>query len=238
MHSKYSLNAHKIGSNVFVEKPGFFNNEEINILKNEFINSKLKYMVGFQRQFNPSIKLLKNILKSGDLGKISKVFVKVSSFIPSWHPYENYKELYACKKNLGGGILHTECHELFLLSSLFGCHKYCKKKLFSSYEHELDVSDSCELEIGYDDFKVYCDISFMREPNERVLEFEMELGTIKLDLNSNKIIIYKNKNLIEEKKFNFSSDFLFELQAKSVLKLEYDNKITFSRLEALGEIIN
>ena len=238
MHAEYSLYAHKIGSNVFVEKPGFFKNEEISLLKNEFINSELKYMVGFQRQFNPALKALRKILRSAKLGKLNKVFVKVSSFIPNWHPYENYKELYACRSNLGGGILHTECHELFLLTTLFGCHKYCNKKFYTSDKHNLDVYDSCELEIGFDDYKIHCDISFMREPNERILKFEMEFGTITLDLNSNEILIHKNENLIEEKTFNISSDFLFELQAKAILELEYDNKVTFRNLEALGKIIN
>ena len=78
----------------------------------------------------------------------------------------------------------------------------------------------------------------MREPNERILKFEMELGSINIDLNSNKINLYRKDNSSEEKTFNFSSDFLFELQAKAILKLEYDNKVTFRNLEALGKIIN
>lgn len=78
----------------------------------------------------------------------------------------------------------------------------------------------------------------MRKPNERILKFEMELGSINVDLNSNRININSKDYPEEEKIFNFSNDYLFELQAKSVLKLDYDNEVTFRNLEALGKIIN
>lgn len=238
MHAEYSLLAHEINSNVLVEKPGFFKDEEIVLLKSKFLNSELKYMVGFQRQYNPILKFLKKILFKSKLGKLNKVLVKVSSFVPSWHPYENYKDLYACKADLGGGILHTECHELFLLCSLFGSYKYCKKNFKTSNKYNIDVPDSCELEIGFERFKLYCDISFMRKPNERILNFEMELGNINVDLNSNRININIKDHPEEEKIFNFSNDYLFELQAKSVLNLDYDNEVTFRNLETLSKIIN
>lgn len=238
MHAEYSLYAHSIGSNVLVEKPGFFKNEEIISLKNKFLNSKLKFMVGFQRQFNPVLNLLKNILNSGELGELKKGLIKVSSFVPNWHSYENYQDLYACKSTLGGGVLHTECHEIFLICTLFGSPEYCKKKYTTSPSHNIDVGDTCNLEIVFKKFNIFCDISFFREPNERNITFIMSLGTIILDLNSNKITIIKKGKEIKEKKFNFSNDYLFDLQARSVIDLDYENSKTFKNLEDLGKIIN
>ena len=43
-----------------------------------------------------------------------------SSYLPDWHPYENYKESYAAKKELGGGVVLTSIHELDYLYWLFG----------------------------------------------------------------------------------------------------------------------
>ena len=45
---------------------------------------------------------------------------KLSSYVPEWHKYENHKELYACNKDLGGEVILTECHEIDILSNIFG----------------------------------------------------------------------------------------------------------------------
>lgn len=58
-----------------------------------------------------------------------KVFIKVNSYVPYWHKYEDFKNLYACKKSLGGWALFTESHEIDLCLYFFGMPKkiYCKK---------------------------------------------------------------------------------------------------------------
>ena len=45
--------------------------------------------------------------------------VNVGSFVPHWHKYEDFRDLYACKNSLGGGIIYTECHELDINSNAF-----------------------------------------------------------------------------------------------------------------------
>ena len=42
------------------------------------------------------------------------------TFMPKWHPNENYKISYASKKNLGGGVVLTCSHEIDLATYLFG----------------------------------------------------------------------------------------------------------------------
>ena len=104
--AKYAQVAHSIGSHVFVEKPGIVSNEEYKKIESIFINSSLTYNVGFQRKYDPQYIKLKEIINSSYLGKVKSAKVDLSSFVPEWHPYEDYKKLYACRNELGGGVIH------------------------------------------------------------------------------------------------------------------------------------
>ena len=55
----YSLLAHSMNSNVFVEKPGIASKNDFLKISTKFLHSKLVYKVGFQRSLLPIIKKLK-----------------------------------------------------------------------------------------------------------------------------------------------------------------------------------
>ena len=38
------------------------------------------------------------------LGKIFSVSVDMGEYLPSWHPWEDYRQSYAGKENMGGGV--------------------------------------------------------------------------------------------------------------------------------------
>ena len=51
-------------------------------------------------RFHPCIKKIKDIIDNKELGKILSVYVENGSYLPDWHPYENYKKSYASRKDL------------------------------------------------------------------------------------------------------------------------------------------
>jgi len=71
-------------------------------------------MISYQRRFHPRMKKMREIIVSGGIGKIVNILIEVGSFVPAWHPYEDFRELYACRADLGGGVLLTEIHEVDL----------------------------------------------------------------------------------------------------------------------------
>ena len=115
-----TIRALRAGSDVVCEKPGAVNfTEAKEILRiKKIVNQKLLF--SYQREFHPALIGLKKLLNENYFGSIQNIRIQVSSFVPSWHPYEDYRSLYACRKALGGGVLLTEIHELFYLVGVFG----------------------------------------------------------------------------------------------------------------------
>ena len=51
---------------------------------------------------------------------LKNISVIVGSDVRLWHPYEDFRDLYACRSELGGGVLYTECHEIAVVLKILG----------------------------------------------------------------------------------------------------------------------
>ena len=98
-------------------------------------------MVGYQMRFHPCLNALREILDSGILGRILFVNAEVGEYMPGWHKYEDYRKMYAARKDLGGGVIVSQIHEFDYVQWLFGF----PKRVFSTGGHlsslEIDVED-------------------------------------------------------------------------------------------------
>ena len=158
--------------------------------------------------------------------------VAISSYVPDWHPYENFHDLYACRSDLGGGVLKTETHEIDFITWLFGI----PRQIFSTYgcrgKFNIDVEDSANLLFDYDSFSVQMSMCFMQRKQERKFKFFGQKGWIEFDLINQKLVVcsYDNKDL-EVYEDIVDNDELFKLQADYFL-----NKFTsrdYQYLDAL-----
>ena len=101
-------------------------------------------MSAFKENMTLNIKL-KEIINSSYLGKVKSAKVDLSSFVPEWHPYEDYKKLYACRNELGGGVILTESHEIDMICDLLGKPTKVESKLIRNKKYELDIHDTALL---------------------------------------------------------------------------------------------
>ena len=107
LHIDYAQLCAEKGINIFVEKPLSHSLQGFKKLKDAILSNNLFLQVGFQRRYHPHLKEVKKIIDNKELGSILTAAMTVSSYIPFWHPYEDFKDLYACRKELGGGVLLT-----------------------------------------------------------------------------------------------------------------------------------
>ena len=66
------------------------------------------------------IKSIKKFLDTNELGQIFSVIAENGSYMPDWHPGENYQISYASNKKLGGGgLLDLGCYTVSSYLNLF-----------------------------------------------------------------------------------------------------------------------
>lgn len=109
----------KKGVNIFVEKPLTSNLQDLNKIKKYYNDYKINLFIGYMLRYDPRIILLKSKIKN-QLPKVRYANFFVQTFMPGWHPWENYRKSYASNKKLGGGALLTCSHEIDLSVFLFG----------------------------------------------------------------------------------------------------------------------
>ena len=119
-HVKTAIKLAKHNCHLFIEKPLSNSLKDINVLLDLVKKKKLITMIGCDMRFHKCIQEIKKIIESGDLGKIISVRVENGSYLPDWHPGEDYRTSYASKKKLGGGVVLTLIHEIDYLYWFFG----------------------------------------------------------------------------------------------------------------------
>jgi predicted dehydrogenase len=181
-HASTSIDALAHGLDVFVEKPGVSSLGEFHLLNQTISSAKSAYFISFQRRFHPNVQKTKSIIQSGLLGSVIGVQVQVSSYVPEWHPYENFLNLYACRADLGGGVVRTECHELDLIQWFFGMPEQYHINVGQRSQWKLDVEDSAEIMLVYPTFGVQVSLSFMQMRKRRLLSIDFKNGWLNLDL--------------------------------------------------------
>lgn len=119
-HLRLAREALSAGLDVFVEKPISHSSEGVQALLDEARRRERLVMVGFNLRFLPSLKRVKALLDEKRAGEILSVRAEFGAYLPDWRPGRDYREGYAVRAALGGGILLDAIHELDYLGWLLG----------------------------------------------------------------------------------------------------------------------
>lgn len=120
LHMDYALSCVHASVPVFVEKPLANSWDRIAELLEAVKRRRLVSFVGFQLRFHPCVKRLQELLRASSIGRVVAVRMQVGEYLPGWHKYEDYREMYAARRDLGGGVILSQIHELDILYSLLG----------------------------------------------------------------------------------------------------------------------
>ena len=120
LHVETALKLAEKKMHLFIEKPVSINSKDIKRLEKLVAKNKLITFVGYQSRFNPCVQKIKSFIDSGEFGSLLSAQLEWSTYLPNFHPYEDYKKSYAASKKMGGNIAYTLSHELDLLHHWFG----------------------------------------------------------------------------------------------------------------------
>src|SRR5262245_9347888 len=186
LHVPVALAALRAGSHVFVEKPLSNCMDNVDALITEADRTGLVAYLGSQFRFHPAVKDLQRSLNTGGIGRVLAVRAVVGEYLPDFHRYEDYRSTYAARRDLGGGVVLTQIHELDYLSLLFGM----PRRVFAIGGHlsdlEIDVEDVAAILLDCGDIErplpISLQMDYMQRPGARGCEVIGSKGKIIMDL--------------------------------------------------------
>lgn len=186
-HIPCAIQCAKAGCHIFLEKPISDSFEGIDELMEISKVQNLKIFVGFQNRFHPGMKYVKKCLEAGELGKVLSVRSVVGERLTTMHTYEDYKETYMARKDLGGGVvLNQMVHELDYLYYLFGKPESVYAQGGITGNLQIDVEDNCDaiykMNTDTGSFPISVHADFYQSPPSRFLKVVGEKGQVTLDL--------------------------------------------------------
>ena len=120
LHLDVAIPAAEAGCHILLEKPVSDSLERLDILQQAAQKSGSKILVGFQFRYHPTLNKARELIQSGALGKVLTVHAHWGEYLPQWHPWEDYRQSYAARADLGGGVIVTLTHPLDYLRYLLG----------------------------------------------------------------------------------------------------------------------
>ena len=100
--------------------------------------------------FNPAIKTMQKVLREGRIGKILAFQYHMGQYLPDWHPWENYREVYFSKKETSA-CREMFCFELIWLNSLMQSEvKNVSGSITKLSDLDMDADDTVTAAITYE----------------------------------------------------------------------------------------
>lgn len=136
--------------------------------------------------------IIKYLKKHINLKEINSIRCICSTYLPDWHPDEDYKKSYSAKKELGGGVSIDLIHEWDYLTYLFGKPNEIYTILDRVSNLEIDTEDIAVYIAKYKSYLLELHLDYFgRLPMREIMIF-LNDETIIVDILNNKII-FKNK---------------------------------------------
>jgi predicted dehydrogenase len=190
LHVPIALEAAKRGCHLFIEKPLSHNFDGLDELLREVTDRRLATLTGCNFKFHPSFQKMREILKSGVLGKVLSARCQFGQYLPDWHPWEDYRKTYSARTDLGGGIL-LDSHEFDYMTWFLGdvVEVFCLSAKLSDLE--IGTEDTAEVLLRFNSGSIgEIHLDYTQRAYQRNYEFFGENGTLKWDFHDRKIWLY------------------------------------------------
>jgi predicted dehydrogenase len=130
----------------YVEKPPVTNAHDVARLR--AIKSLPVTMTGCNLRFLPSLRLLRETIRSGSIGRPVRANLQAGQWLPDWRPGADYRATYSASARLGGGVIFDLIHEIDAARWLFGEFDKVRAMSAKLSRLEIDAEDSAGILLG------------------------------------------------------------------------------------------
>ena len=215
-HLEYALELASRGVHLFVEKPLSISAKHLDELRGAVVKNKTVCFVGFQMKFHPLFLKLQELIKNEE---VSFVHAKWLTYLPSWHPYEDYKKSYASQKSKGGGVALTLIHELDMLNALFPELELLNAVGGNYSTLDIDADDYLLANFISKKRAISLHLSFAQIKEERTITINTKDKTIIGDFVSNNIHVVSLSGITTEYNYDFNRNDLFVDELKYFMQI-------------------
>ncbi len=149
LHMQVAIPAAQAGCHLLLEKPVAESMERIPELEAAVSENGVRVLVGFHFRYHPGLRCIRDLLAAGEIGRPLSVRAHWGEYLPGWHPWEDYRQGYSARLDLGGGVVLTLSHPLDYLRWLFGEVAALWAFTGKNSELELQVEDSAEIGLRF-----------------------------------------------------------------------------------------
>lgn len=192
LHLDVAIPAAEAGCSLFLEKPISHTLDRLPALEAAVKRSGSKVFVGYQFRFHPGLRQVKQLVENSEIGRLVSVHVHWGEYLPGWHPWEDYRQGYSARQDLGGGVVLTLCHPLDYLRWLFG--EVTSLWGFTGRLSGLDLSVEDTAEIGLrfaSDALGSLHLDYCQRPPSHHMELVGTQGTIRWDNADGDVMLYR-----------------------------------------------
>lgn len=155
--------------------------------------------VGYNLRYHPAVELVQGYVSKQTYGEVISVFGEVSSFLPQWRPGKDYSKTVSAQTKFGGGVLLELSHDIDLINYIYKKIPSVSGKFDKVSGLKINVEDTAILNFEYEDQgkRVLGNLNmcFASHRPSRKLLFNCEHASLELDLNANKLSIFKDKSV-------------------------------------------
>lgn len=202
LHIPVARAAVEHGAHVFIEKP--ISDDEVGVASLVELARERDVigMVAYQLRQHPAFRKLQSWLAAGRVGRVLSVRADIGEYLPGFHPYEDYRRMYASRADQGGGVICTQIHEIDLLVALFGSPRrvFAIGGQLSSLEVDVEDVSLSLLEFHHADgglLPVHLHQDYTSRPARRGISIYGSSGSIELDLRQGTLSCFAGNELKE-----------------------------------------
>jgi predicted dehydrogenase len=191
LHLDVAIPAAEAGCTILIEKPVAHSLERMDEIRAAVARGGARVLVGFQFRFHPTLRRAAELLAQGAIGTPLSARAHWGEYLPNWHPWEDYRQGYAARADLGGGVILTLCHPFDYLRMLLG--DISSLWAFASNAGlGLPVEDSAEIGLCFaSNVLGSVHLDYLQQPGTHTLEIVGTAGTLRWNNTDASLAIYR-----------------------------------------------
>ena len=191
-HLDVAIPAVQAGCHLLLEKPISHNLDRLPELEQAMRSSGSRLLVGYQFRFHPVLQQVKRLLDEGAIGRPLSARAHWGEYLPDWHPWEDYRNSYSARGELGGGVVLTLSHPLDYLHWFFGEVDNLWAYVDQVSDLELHVDDFAEIAMRFHNgVSASLQVNYFQRPPVHRLEVAGTLGTLTWDNSEGTACLYR-----------------------------------------------